>query len=234
MKSLLRPVKRFVNAMRGKDFLWNVKPEFQCEKKRFGSSYGGWDVATDDISSNSVVYSFGLGEDISFDLELINQYGVTIHAFDPTPKSIEWVSSQNPPNNFILHEYGLADFDGNVTFNAPVNPEHVSHSILDINSTSGSITVAVKKIKTIMSEIDTEKIDVLKMDIEGAEYQVIDNIISSNVRPNQLLIEFHHRFPNVGIKKTNDAISKLKNSGYQIFSVSPSHEEFCFILVHEK
>ena len=40
------------------------------------------------------------------------------------------------------------------------------------------------------------RIDILKMDIEGAEYDVIDDIINSPVPIAQVLIEFHHRFPN--------------------------------------
>jgi len=50
-------------------------------------------------------------------MALIREIGVTIHAFDPTPKSIKWVKAQNFPKSFIMHEYGIADFDGIVTFN---------------------------------------------------------------------------------------------------------------------
>jgi len=39
------------------------------------------------------------------------------------------------------------------------------------------------------------------MDIEGAEYEVIDDLIASGIRPKQILVEFHHRFKNVGVKK---------------------------------
>jgi len=58
---------------------------------------------------------------------------------------------------------------------------------------------------------------------------VIDDLIASDVKPTQLLIEFHHRFPNVGIQKTKDAIKKLKAYGYQLFSVSATGEEYGFI-----
>jgi len=54
------------------------------------------------------------------------------------------------------------------------------------------------------------KIDLLKMDIEGAEYSVLKDMESVNIRPKQLLIEFHHRFPNVGIGETKKAIRIVK------------------------
>jgi len=37
-------------------------------------------------AATAVVYSLGIGEDISFDLALIEKYGARVHAFDPTPK----------------------------------------------------------------------------------------------------------------------------------------------------
>lgn len=89
-------------------------PKIVCalkKKEHFGSQYGGWDVATDYINLDSIIYSFGIGTDASFDSEIINRYQVVVHTFDPTPKSIDWVKKQDFSDNFILHEYGLADFD---------------------------------------------------------------------------------------------------------------------------
>jgi hypothetical protein len=42
----------------------------------------------------------------------------------------------------------------------------------------------------------------MKMDIEGAEYEVLDGLLSSPIKPTQLLVEFHHRFPGIGLEKT--------------------------------
>ncbi|NJK52375.1 MAG: FkbM family methyltransferase [Leptolyngbyaceae cyanobacterium SU_3_3] len=178
MKNLQRklfPMKlrRIVRTLVGKDFF--AKLDRAYPKERVGSEYGGWDVAVDHISPNSVIYSVGVGQDISFDLEMMKRFGVTVHAFDPTPKSIDWVRQQNLSQPFIMHEYGLADFDGTVAFNPPENSQHVSHTLLSRPSTQTSaITVSVKCLETIMRELGHDRIDVLKMDIEGAEYQVIE------------------------------------------------------------
>jgi hypothetical protein len=72
-------------------------------------------------------------------------------------------------------------------------------------------------------------IDILKMDIEGAEYDVIDDLLRSEIEIHQLLIEFHHRFPSLGIKKTRQAVEKLRNAGFALFNVSQIGEEFSFI-----
>jgi len=201
-----------------------------CQIYRFGSDYGGWDVVTTGLDSQSVVYSFGIGEDATFDIALIDKFGLTVHAFDPTPRSIEWVKRQALSDHFVLHEYGVASFDGEVSFYPPENLNHVSHTILERPSTKDRlITVPVKLITTIIEELGHDRIDILKMDIEGAEYQVIQDLYRSKIRPEQILVEFHHRFDGIGIESTRDAIDCLKSMGYGLFSVSSSQQEFCFI-----
>ena len=133
MKNAIRRLKSFAKVALGKELF--IKPDLVCVKERYGSDYGGWDIVTAGVNSRSVVYSFGIGEDVSFDIGLIEKYNLIIHAFDPTPKSIEWVKKQNLTKQFILHEYGIAAFDGNVSFNPPDNPNHISHTLLERPST---------------------------------------------------------------------------------------------------
>jgi hypothetical protein len=87
----------------------------------------------------------------------------------------------------------------------------------------------VHRLPTILAKLGHEKIDLMKMDIEGAEYEVIEDIIQSPVPILQLLIEFHHRFPYLGVRKSKEAISRLNQAGFKIFHVSPSGEEISFI-----
>ncbi len=228
MKSIVRRLRKLVKVALGKEFL--VKRDVICVKERFGSDYGGWDVVTTSIDTHSIVYSFGVGEEASFDTALIEKFNLTIHAFDPTPKSIEWVKRQGFSDRFVMHDYGIAAIDGNVSFSPPENPDHVSHTLLDRPSTKAkAISVPVKRLSTIMKELGHDQIDILKMDIEGAEYDVIKDISKSGIRPLQILVEFHHRFPGVGIKRSKEAIDRLRSMGYQLFSVSTTNEEFCFI-----
>ena len=228
MKKWVQWLKIRLRVLLGRDIL--VTPDVRLPKQRFGSQYGGWDVITRNLDKDSVVYSFGVGEDISFDVGLIDQFGLLIHAFDPTPKSINWVKSQKINACFVMHEYGIAAIDGQLSFNPPENPDHVSYTMLMRESTkSAAITVPVKRLSTVMKELGHDHIDLLKMDIEGAEYEVITDMTLADIRPSQLLVEFHHRFPEVGIEKTRQAIRDIRAMGYKLFSVSASNEEYCFI-----
>jgi FkbM family methyltransferase len=229
MRKIIREIKKFIKSILGLDFY--PKINYLCRKKRFGSEYGGWEVAYEYLNKDSIVYSFGVGEDASFDIALIEKYGLTIHAFDPTPRSIEWVKRQNFPPNFVMHTYGIANFDGKAFFYPPENPEHVSHTILRrVETQNNAITVPVKRLSTIMRELGHDHIDVLKMDVEGAEYNVIEDMKYSKIRPKQILVELHHRFPNASIRYTKKAYATLKKMGYGLFSVSTRGEDSCFIL----
>jgi FkbM family methyltransferase len=196
---------------------------------RLGTAYGAHAIDLEPLTSRSVVYSFGVGEDVSFDLELIDRIGVTIHAFDPTPRSIAWVKAQTLPPGFVLHEVGLASHDGTAEFSLPENPEHISHTLLQRRNVSGpSIRVEVRRLATLARELGHERIDVLKMDIEGAEYAVIDDILASGIPIGQILIEFHHHMPEVALSETERAIDRLNGAGFSIIDVAENGREFSF------
>lgn len=196
---------------------------------RMGNDYGGYCVCPEGLDGDSIVYSFGIGEDISFDLAMIERFSVTIHAFDPTPRSIEWVRAQEV-EKLVLKEYGLADYDGSADFTPPDNPSHISHTLLPrAKATRPAVPVEVRRLSTITRELGHKRIDVLKMDIEGAEYGVIDDLLAGQIPIRQILMEFHHHLPGVPLLRTERAIAKLNRAGYRIFDTSSSGHEFSFI-----
>ena len=111
----------------------------------------------------------------------------------------------------------------------------------DINLISGSIIkqlnvneaekiiVEMKTWQDIFYSLGHNKIDIIKMDIEGAEYEILDSILDSSIKVDQFLIEFHERFSVDGKDKSIKAIKKLKNHGFEIFAISDTFEEISFI-----
>jgi FkbM family methyltransferase len=177
-------------------------------------------------------YSFGVGHDISFDLEIISRFGCTVHAFDPTPRSTDWVRHQALPEGFQFHDYGLGNIDGLATFTPPADPTHVSYSMSAPGSTHGKDeSFPVRRLQSIAADLRHDAIDLLKMDIEGAEYDALEDLLRSGPRIGQLLVEFHHRLLRKQVARTRDTIALLHEAGYLIFDVAPSGEEYSF--VHE-
>lgn len=221
-----RTLKRFGRALCGKD-LWQFR-QVRAETLSLGNRNAAWNIRRSRLPHDAVIYSFGVGEDISFDLALIERFGVSVHAFDPTPRSIAWIQQQNLPTELVFHPFGVGAVDGTCKFCPPRNPQHVSHSLVLRDTPWPTIDVPIYRLSTICRMLGHRRIDLLKMDIEGAEYEVIGDLLNSGIHASQLLIEFHHRWPEIGCAKTREIVRRLNQAGYQIFHVSPGGDEYSF------
>ena len=200
-----------------------------CKTSALYGGDHGWVVDESLLNRESVIYSVGVGSNIDFDIELINSFGATVHAFDPTPRSIEWVKNQQLPKHFIFHPFGLSAENGHMDFFPPAKASSTHFSPIDrYGDTNNIVRAPVKDIDTIASELKHKEIDLLKMDIEGAEYEVIEALPKNRVAINQILIEFHHMYKGIQISKTVDAISTLSNLGFELFNISQRTYEFSF------
>jgi FkbM family methyltransferase len=229
-RAIVQHGKRLARTARGAD--WWPRIDRRVRTLRFGANGAAWTVAVDFLCRDSVVWSVGVGEDISFDEELHDHFGVRIDAFDPTPRSLKWLQARGVPSWFHLHPIGLAGQDGAARFRPPAKASHVSFAMLNeaVNlAGAADITVDVRCLTTLASQLGHRAIDLLKMDIEGAEYDVIHTLSTQRILPRQLLVEFHHRHPDCGIRKTISATKSLRSMGYSLFHISPNGEEYAFL-----
>jgi len=60
---------------------------------RAGSAYGNWGYLPNLLTSDSIVYSVGLGGDLTWDLEIINRHSCKIFGFDNTPAHMQYWKS---------------------------------------------------------------------------------------------------------------------------------------------
>lgn len=208
------------------------RAQISVSSRHLGSGQEGWVVCAERIQRRSVVYSFGVGKDISFDLELVERTGATVHAFDPTPEIKTWLKEQSLPAGFIFHDYGLGRSDGMATLFPHQDPANHNHSLIYRGATANKATeVTIHTLPTVMSLLGHDAIDLLKMDIEGSEFTVINDMLVAGIRPLQLLVEFHHgKIPEFTERDTVNSIKALNHAGYRIFHLSPSGREYSFLL----
>ena len=109
----------------------------------------------------------------------------------------------------------------------PSNPDHVSCSISDIqrnNRMDGdSLIVKALNISDLCDKysIAHEQIDILKLDIEGAEIEVLHSMLDKNIKPIQILVEYDElMFPSrKNYSRVQGAHDRLIQSGYEcVFS----------------
>lgn len=222
-----RAISQLVNK-----FLVKNSP-FQLEK--LGSDYGGWIVPSDLIQSDWICYSGGVGEDITFDFSLINKFNCNVYAFDPTPRAKLFVdATAGDINKFHFYNFGLWSENSVQKFFAPANPEHVSHSILNLQSTTQYFEASCKRLSSIMSDLGHQKLDLLKIDIEGAEYGVLSSLIEDKIDVQVLCVEFDQPMPYF---KTLSMILKLLMNKFALISVEGWNYTFikaCLVEQFEK
>lgn len=212
---------------------YDYRNKINFSSRYAGSEYGGFYYHPDLIDQGSIILSFGLGEDVTFDLELNRIHKCVIHGFDPTPKSIYYLKNQvDLPENYVFHDYGI----GAVTnlskkFYLPVNDNYVSGSVNLISNVDelNYIEVKIMSLTDIIYELELLKIDILKLDIEGSEFEIIDSIIANRDKIIQLIVEFHPRFFADGYKLLKIALRKLEKNDFLLFKSSLSLNEFSFV-----
>ena len=175
--SLKRKVNKAICIIMKDKFV--IKRQKKETVKWLGNEYGGFGVCCRLLGDKPIVYSFGIGEDISFDIDLMEKYNAEIYAFDPTPKSVKWVKNNVHNEKFHFYPYGISDKDGKESFFLPENNDYVSGSVLLHNGLKTvPIEVDMFQLRTIMNKLGHRKIDLLKMDIEGSEFNVVPNILA--------------------------------------------------------
>ena len=180
-------VDRLPKRVQRKRLARALKPRSQIPTIRVGKEYGGWVIPKDFVTPDSVVYSAGVGEDVSFDLELIALTGCHVWAFDPTPRAIDFARKIDY-ERFHFLPVGISSRDEMRRFYAPADPTHVSHSIVSTAGERDCFDAECKTIATLKRELGHDKVDLLKLDIEGAEYEVLPSIDQA---PSCICVELH-------------------------------------------
>jgi FkbM family methyltransferase len=193
----------------------------------------GWLLCHEQVPRGATVYGLGVGGNIEFELALVRQYGAAVHTFDPTPLSNEWLRSRQLPPGFQHHPWAVTAADGEVWLEQRRAHQPGSVPMLSVvpSGRAGAEALAVPgyRLASIASRLGSAVPDLLRMDIEGAEYAVIDDMLASAFLPRQLLVEFHHRFPQIGLDATRRAIAGLRGAGYRIAAVSDTGREVTFL-----
>jgi FkbM family methyltransferase len=199
-----------------------IQPKINCSSDWYGTLDGGFYINPGLLNNKSIVYSFGIGENISFDTDIINKHNCTIYAFDSTPKSIIWIEQQMLPATFNFHPYGLNKRNGILNFYLRGNKHNTSEKNL-------TVAVSVRSFTDITRQLEHKHIDVLKLDIEGSEYEVLDSILKSRIEIVQVLVKINEKLFADGRSRTKKLFASMKEHGYEIFAVSDDMEKVSFI-----
>jgi FkbM family methyltransferase len=179
----------------------------------------------DKIHAASTIIDCRTGPNADFSQSLIAKYGVTCHGFEPTRKHHSELESivKKSHGRFFYHPYALAAAKGWRTFfeskeniSGSLFPDHINVQ----NDTVSSYEVESLSLENIFTYLDVPQVDVFKLDIEGAEYEVLRAVPPHVLgRINQLIVEFHdYCVPAFRKQDTLELVRKLKQSGFRSFT----------------
>jgi FkbM family methyltransferase len=181
---------------------------------RLGSAACGWWVPEDVVRPGAVAYCAGAGEDISFDLEL-HRRGMDVVTIDPTPRAIAHVRRVAPSDDrFTFLPMGLWDEPGELTFYAPADAG-VSHSVLNLQRTPAGdgFTATVDSLASMMAAQGHDHIELLKVDIEGAESTVLPQLLRDGLHPRVVCFEYDQPQSSAALLRL---LAAFRASGYRL------------------
>ena len=229
MSSWLTPLKFAsprLRIMRG--FVKRMLPK---PGARAPTSMGNYCAFPDLLTADSVVYSFGVGGDIRFDLALSEASPCSVHLFDPTPRSIRFMEGYSDSPRLAFHPWGIWTTDGPVRFFSDVtlvtgadgDPMHDyrSGSITNITGSDNWFEAECFTLPSIMRQLEHDHVDLLKMDIEGAALEVMEHLLSTDIRPSQIIVEFEAPRENTHLgpflERIGRIVERLKADGYDLW-----------------
>lgn len=187
--------------------------------------YGNYFLVPSLLGKHPVVFSVGVGQDITFDKALLERHDVDLHLFDPTPVSRRYIEGQSLPTNLQFSPLAITNYDGKVDLysdDLSNNFEQTSSvSIFQRGVHGEKFSAECRTIPSLMKERNITHLDVLKLDIEGAALQVLSDTLDHGIYPTQIACEFERpetlKELYVYLKDLASLFERLSNAGYECF-----------------
>jgi FkbM family methyltransferase len=209
-----------------------LRKERRDDLLRLGTPRADWIIPANLLPRRAVCYCVGLGEEGSFDQGLAQRFEAEVHVFDPTPRAVAYARTTfREGDGITFHPVGLWSHEATLKFYAPRNPRHVSHSIVNLQRTADYFEAPCKSLRALMVELDHNDIDLLKLDIEGAEHAVLGSLVDDDITPAVLCVEFDQPVP---LRRLFKTLGELKRAGYILISVDSWNYTFRASRAREK
>lgn len=188
------------------------------DKETLGNGDTQWTILTRNLNPTTIIYSGGVGPDISFELELIRRFGVKIHIFDPSPLGKETIAKafktvDGLEGHLLFKPVGLA---ATTTGSFSIGGGNGDKPWFRTATEGDGANVPCTTIAAEMRANGHDHIDLLKLDIEGFEYEVLESCFAANIPIGQICVEFHHFFPDIPRSTTMRTINGLKGKGFSL------------------
>jgi FkbM family methyltransferase len=183
-----------------------------------GSDYGGWSIP-EIVEAGWTCYCVGAGGDISFDRELIQRYGGRVRVFEPDEDYIRraTVESELEPL-FSKHAVAVTTKDGPVRMQRTHIPGSRSLSPAGLYDTSEFVEMPGRSIPSLMRELGDGRIDLLKIDVEGGEYELVPTLDLAGLGVRVFCVQLHHTG---SVRDARRLIDGVVRDGFRLVASDP-------------
>lgn len=144
-----------------------------------------------------------IGSHVGFFSVIARRFTDEVYAVEMNPTIIEDITNQDPSIQVICAALS-ADAEGIISFGSLGGPERSSIKM------ESEISVATTKVEELIKK--TGKPDIVKMDVEGAEKEILPSLLE-NSPPDKLILELHHS--KMSDSQTEKIVNRL-NSRYKV------------------
>lgn len=218
----LRPAKVRA-ALRRRYFEWRLG-RLQIEPGgpsivELGTAYGGWKIPEGAISAGQICYCVGSGGDISFDRELMHRYGAVVRAVDPV-EIFERLALEETAGEslFTFRRAAVTAKDGPLRMQTHHEAASSSLSAAGLYEGDKWVEVEGRTIQSLMREFGDERIDLLKLDLEGMEYEVVPTLDLVELGVSVFSIQLHHAGT---VRQALNLVESLKRQGFRLVAQRP-------------
>ncbi len=178
-----------------------------------GTRYGRWMVPGDLIGPDWTCWCVGAGGDVSFDLELLRRFGARVRSFDPDPEfaRVARMESAGHPR-YSFHEVAITATDGPLRMQRHHQSNSRSLSPAGLYESHEYVEVPGRSLESLRAELGDERIDLLKLDVEGAEYDLLATLDPAALGIRVLSVQLHH---NGGVHAAHQLAARLAAQGYR-------------------
>lgn len=139
-----------------------------------------------DLNEKSIVFDVGSykGE---FAEKIYQKYGSKLYCFEPIKTFCRIIESRN--RDFQVYNFGL----GGSTRSQEIYMMDNATSIFNYEKTEEYRTIKIRDIDEVITDLGIDQIDLMKINIEGAEYELLNRIIEKDIvsKISNIQIQFH-------------------------------------------
>ncbi len=140
-----------------------------------------------------------------------------VEAFEPLPPIVDRFERNldlNPAADVLIHDYALADEDGTAHITVPPESNLGTGSIMEKRKSARRVEIETRRLDSVWSPEDS--LDLLKIDVEGAERRVVDGAVETldRHRPD-ILLELHPMLLDDAERDVAAIRGQLEDAGYE-------------------